>query len=299
MEISSSENTSSSNGYDEVRTAESVALDIRTVVLETASTPLTTESHDPNQGYEAEQTHVVAPSYRPSNAAAHFEHDIAVPITPTGQADPASALSISSNHSIRSPTNCFVGYFERATSKVRGVEGEACPKRKPVLEMLISALLSFLAILTISSADEHIASKYLEVGGTEIVFLGAFYAATGVLLFDQFKSPVAQPRNVVGGYFISSLTGVSMRYLGDTIRLDGWITAAFSTALSLVLMDITRTVHPPAAACGLVAVIGGSSIRGMGFWYVVTSVCSAFIMLIFAVIGNNLFASRQYPLYWY
>lgn len=40
-------------------------------------------------------------------------------------------------------------------------------------------------------------------------------------------------------------------------------------------------------------------IEAIGYGYMLTSMGAAFIMLSVAVIGNNLFPSRQYPLYWY
>jgi CBS-domain-containing membrane protein len=120
-----------------------------------------------------------------------------------------------------------------------------------------------------------------------------------VLIYDASESPLAQPRNVIGGFFVSSFIGVSTRIICGYIGIPTWITGALAVCFTIGAMNITKTVHPPGGACALTAVIGSPVIHALGFGYVLTSVGAAFIMVALAILGNNLFYTRQYPLYWY
>ena len=63
-------------------------------------------------------------------------------------------------------------------------------------------------------------------------------------------------------------------------------------------MQLTGTVHPPGGATALIAVIGGSAIHELGYWYVLCPVgLGASIMLVVAVVVNKLSfeTNRRYP----
>jgi CBS-domain-containing membrane protein len=122
---------------------------------------------------------------------------------------------------------------------------------------------------------------------------------TIVLIYDAYESPLAQPRNVIGGFLVSSFIGVTARIICGYIGIPTWVTGAFAVCLTIVAMNITKIVHPPGGACALTAVIGSPMIHALGYGYVLTSVGAAFIMVAFAILGNNVFPTRQYPLYWY
>lgn len=73
--------------------------------------------------------------------------------------------------------------------------------------------------------------------------LGSF-GATCVLLFGFPSSPFSQPRNIIGGHVLTSLTGLlCLHLLGP-----GYLPMAVATAAALMLMMLTRTVHPPAGS---------------------------------------------------
>jgi CBS-domain-containing membrane protein len=72
-----------------------------------------------------------------------------------------------------------------------------------------------------------------------------------------------------------------------------------AVSLSIVLMHLTGTLHPPGGATALIAVIGGESVHSLGYLYVVMPVAlGAAVMLLFAVIVNNIPATRKYPEFW-
>ena len=61
-------------------------------------------------------------------------------------------------------------------------------------------------------------------------------------------------------------------------------------------MQLTLTLHPPGGATSLIAVIGSNQIHELGFFYVLVPVTSgALILLVSALIVNNIPAHRYYP----
>jgi CBS-domain-containing membrane protein len=65
-------------------------------------------------------------------------------------------------------------------------------------------------------------------------------------------------------------------------------------------MHITRTLHPPGGATALIAVIGGEKIQSLGYLYaLVPTATGAMIMLLVALLVNNMSNSRHYPEYWF
>lgn len=107
---------------------------------------------------------------------------------------------------------------------------------------------------------------------------------------------MAQPRNLVGGHVVSALVGVTaFKLLGG----NPWLAGSVAVATAIAGMHATKTVHPPGGATALIAVIGGDEIHALGFLYVlVPSGLGALIMLVVALIVNNISDSRQYPEYW-
>lgn len=125
-----------------------------------------------------------------------------------------------------------------------------------------------------------------------ILLIGSF-GASSVLIFGAIQSPLAQPRNFIGGQIISRLIGVSIfKFLPDIV----WITAPLAVATSIIAMQITKTLHPPGGATALIAVIGTEKIKALGYFYVISPVLSGtLILFIIALIFNNMTKNRKYP----
>ncbi len=65
-------------------------------------------------------------------------------------------------------------------------------------------------------------------------------------------------------------------------------------------MHATKTLHPPGGATALIAVIGSDKIHNLGYLYVLMPVAlGAIIMLIIALLVNNIPRSRRYPEFWF
>jgi len=127
----------------------------------------------------------------------------------------------------------------------------------------------------------------------ENVFLIGSFGASSVLIFGAIQSPLAQPRNFIGGQLISGLIGVTVyKFVPDII----WITAPLAVATSIIAMQITKTLHPPGGATALIAVIGTDKLKDLGYWYVISPVLTGtLILFVTALIFNNMTKYRKYP----
>jgi len=127
------------------------------------------------------------------------------------------------------------------------------------------------------------------------LIIGSF-GASAVLIYGAVRSPFAQPRNVLGGHVISAFVGVvSWNLIGDTV----WLAAALAVSFAIAAMLLTKTVHPPGGATALIAVIGGQQTHNLGYLYPFVPVgAGATVLVIVALLINNLSRNRKYPEYW-
>ncbi len=93
---------------------------------------------------------------------------------------------------------------------------------------------------------------------SDLVFLIGSFGASSVLVYGVIQSPLAQPRNLIGGHFVSAIIGVTVQKLIPDIL---WISAPLAVSLSIVFMQITKTLHPPGGATALIAVTGSAAIK--------------------------------------
>ncbi|AGF79809.1 CBS-domain-containing membrane protein [Desulfocapsa sulfexigens DSM 10523] len=129
-----------------------------------------------------------------------------------------------------------------------------------------------------------------------IMIIGSF-GASAVLIYGAIKSPLAQPRNLLGGHILSAIIGV---FCYQTFHGEMWLAAAFAVATAIAVMHATCTLHPPGGATALIAVIGSDNIHALGYFYVLVPVASgAVVMLIIALLVNNISRIRQYPEFWF
>lgn len=135
--------------------------------------------------------------------------------------------------------------------------------------------------------------QYGQLNKNDLVFLIGSFGASCVLVYGVIESPLAQPRNLVGGHLISAIIGVTIQKLVPDIL---WIAAPLAVSLSIIAMQITKTLHPPGRATALIAATASPQIRELGYMYVISPVLSgSIILLIIALIFNNLTPLRKYP----
>lgn len=127
----------------------------------------------------------------------------------------------------------------------------------------------------------------------------ASYGASAILCFNASVSPLAQPRNVLMGQFVSSVIGVAIEKLfslSEAGKANYWAGGALSVAVSSVAMTILNCVHPPGGASALLP-CASAEVREMGWWYLPAQLVSSVLMLSVACITDNVF--RSYPVFWW
>jgi len=103
--------------------------------------------------------------------------------------------------------------------------------------MLLGALGATLGIVLLQVLSET----------SNIALLVAPFGATFVLVFALPESPLVKPRNIIGGYLIATVTGlVFYQFLGNTP-----VSLGLAFGISFVLMQLTKTLHPPAGSIPL------------------------------------------------
>lgn len=153
-------------------------------------------------------------------------------------------------------------------------------------------ILTFLGAFVGIGIVGFINSKYFVLNDN--LFLIGSFGASSVLIYGVINSPLAQPRNLIGGHLVCALIGVTVHKL---IPNEIWLASALAVALSIVAMQITKTLHPPGGATALIANIGSEKIKALGYMYVLSPVLTGvMILFVVALIFNNISKSRRYPL---
>lgn len=122
------------------------------------------------------------------------------------------------------------------------------PPAVSLFEILWSWIGAFLGILSVALVHYNLLGE----GADMIMVIGSF-GASAVLIYGATKSPLAQPRNLIGGHVISAIIGVT---LYKVFHDHMWLAASTSVATAIAVMHATKTLHPPGGATALIAVIG-------------------------------------------
>ncbi len=125
------------------------------------------------------------------------------------------------------------------------------------------------------------------------LFLIGSFGASSVLIYGVINSPLAQPRNLIGGHILSAVIGVT---ISNYVPLPLWFNAGLAVSLSIVLMQITKTLHPPGGATAMIAIIGSQPVKDLGYLYVLSPIATGVIILLtVALVVNNITSKRSYP----
>ncbi len=165
------------------------------------------------------------------------------------------------------------------------------PPRPRQAEILLAWVGAFLGIAVVAAINHFLFAP------TDLAMMIGSLGATAVLLFAAARSPLAQPRNLIGGHIISAIIGVaSFKLFHDHL----WLAESFAVATAIGCMQVTRTLHPPGGATALIAVIGSTQIHELGFLYVlVPATVGPLIMLGIALLVNNTPKSKRWPEVWF
>ena len=161
-------------------------------------------------------------------------------------------------------------------------DGAEPPPRSSSKETFAVALVAITVIggLTLLSSTLEVA-----------LLLGTF-AASSLLVFAYPDSPFAQPRNVLLGHLIGSACGLAAaQWLAG-----GWWAPALAVGLAIVLMKLTRSVHPP--ACSNPLIVCALSQAGWDFLLFPTLTGAGLIVLV-ALFHHNMRREARWPKYWF
>ncbi|KAK1249399.1 hypothetical protein MKX07_002915 [Trichoderma sp. CBMAI-0711] len=153
----------------------------------------------------------------------------------------------------------------------------------------------FGAIAMIEAVGKHVAS----FPPHHVPLIVGSFGAAAVLEFYVIESPLAQPRNAIGGQVISAIVGCAVGklfLLSDNFEDIKWLGGALACASATALMALTKTVHPPAGATALLAVVDPTLIQ-VGWFLIPVMLLGCSLMLGAALVINNI--ERQFPVYWW
>ena len=165
------------------------------------------------------------------------------------------------------------------------------PPRVSNAEIAWSWIGAFLGIAAAGLLSQAI------FNGFDLSLMIGSLGASAVLLYGAPRSPLAQPRNLLGGHILSAIVGVACWKL---LHPFPWLAAALAVSTSIAVMHATRTLHPPGGATALIAVIGSREVHDLGFLFVLVP-CTAgpLALLAVALVVNNIPGSRRYPEVWF
>jgi CBS-domain-containing membrane protein len=127
---------------------------------------------------------------------------------------------------------------------------------------------------------------FLAVYTNQPFVMGSF-GASCVLIFAYPESPFSQPRNVIFGHFLSTLIGlIFLHFVGPQ-----WWSMAFALATAIAVMQLTRTVHPPAGSNPLIVFLAAANWS----FLITPSTVGSIIIVAWALLYNNIPKDRHYP----
>ncbi|MGQ3054717.1 MAG: HPP family protein [Roseateles sp.] len=121
-----------------------------------------------------------------------------------------------------------------------------------------------------------------------MLLLGSF-GSSAVMMFTFPEIHFSQPRSVIGGHFICTAVGMAALLLFG----PAWWSLASAAAVSVALMMLTRTLHPPAGSNPIIVFLAAPK---WGFLLFPT-LAGAVVMVVVAVLYHRA-CRRTYPAYW-
>jgi CBS-domain-containing membrane protein len=135
----------------------------------------------------------------------------------------------------------------------RPAVGTTAPAQKGALSWLGSPVLNPWRTAGLSGVGGFLIIFLLAQLSTSLhaMLLIAPFGASCVLVFALPQSPLAQPRNLIGGHLISSAVGL----LVLTVLGPGPLSLGLAVGLAITAMQLTGTLHPPAGADPIVVIM--------------------------------------------
>lgn len=147
-----------------------------------------------------------------------------------------------------------------------------------------------LAWVALGSSIAISAALWITGSSTTPLVLASLGGST-LFLFGLTVLPPAQPRALFGGHIIGAGVGIACFQLaGDAL----WV-MVLSVVLTIVLMFLTKTVHPPAGANPLIMIQAHAGLMHLGG----AVMLGVLVIFIIACIWSRLgIGNHQYPIAW-
>jgi len=160
--------------------------------------------------------------------------------------------------------------------------------RTRIIAPLISGLGGFVLILMLAGFESLMRGSHAM--GIEVALLAASFGASCVLVFAIPQSPLARPKNVIGGHLISTLVGLILLFTLGASPL----TMALGVGLAIALMQATETLHPPAGGDPLIVLLAAGA---YGWSFLLTPILIGTVAIV--IIGwlyHKFISKRAYAL---
>ena len=188
-------------------------------------------------------------------------------------------------------------------AKLRGVKGakappiKGCSSRDAWVTVMWTWVGIFLTLLGLSAFNQL--ALFLS-DDTYFLLIGSF-GALMALQFGAPNSPLAQPRNVIGGCTLAASISILCYYLGPDFAnvLPKWVLVALAPATAIAACQRVNLLHPPAGAAALIFVSAPARITSLGWMYLLLPLLVGNLWCCtMAALVNNAARDRQYPVFW-
>ena len=119
----------------------------------------------------------------------------------------------------------------------------------------------------------------------------ALFGASTVLIFGAEGSPLAQPRNLIMGNVLDSISAVfSFSFFGNNSFSCG-----IAVAIAIAFGQFFRCLHPPAEAVAFLGVISNANLD-----FILSPILiGSLILVMWGIIFNRVFNKKStYPVHW-
>lgn len=129
---------------------------------------------------------------------------------------------------------------------------------------------------------------FLNFSIKDAALLIAPYGATMVLVFGVHQSPLAQPKNVIVGHFVTALVGlIFVNFLPVNPLMLG-----VAVGVGIFLMVILDVTHPPAGGNPLLIMISGHH----SWWFLLHPILLGTLIIVFIGIAyHKCIPNHTYP----
>lgn len=162
-----------------------------------------------------------------------------------------------------------------------GVLASKAPPRPSWAVVVTATIASVIGLVLLAGVGE----------GIDKVVLIPPLAASAALVYGAPALPLSQPRSVIGGQFLSAVTGFVVLWIAGS---SVW-GAAVAGGLALGVMLLARTPHSPAAATAVIVVATKPEVAV----FLPLLVLATVILAAVGIIAGRTPAGSRYPIYWW